>query len=79
MTNTIKANNKKAYNEKNTKNKLKVTYVKSAIGYNKNQRKVLEALGLTKLNDSNVLPDNASVRGAIFKIKHLLSVETIEK
>ena len=57
--------------------KLKVTYTKSAIGFNKNQAKVLEALGLRKLNDTNILPDNASVRGAIFKVKHLVSVEEV--
>ena len=57
--------------------KLKVTYTKSSIGFNKNQAKVLEALGLTKLNDTNILPDNASVRGAIFKVQHLVSVEEV--
>ena len=57
--------------------KIKVTYTKSSIGFNKNQAKVLEALGLTKLNDTNILPDNASVRGAIFKVKHLVSVEEV--
>jgi|LGVF01.2.fsa_nt_gb large subunit ribosomal protein L30 len=57
------------------KNKIKVTYVKSAIGYNKNQRLVLESLGLKKLNSSNILPDNAAVRGMVFKISHLLKVE----
>ena len=58
-------------------NKLKVTYVRSSIGFNKNQAKVLESLGLRKLNDSNVLPDNECIRGMIFKIKHLVSVEEI--
>ena len=57
--------------------KLKVTYTKSSIGFNKKQAKVLEALGLTKLNDTNILPDNASVRGAIFKVQHLVSVEEV--
>ena len=57
--------------------KLKVTYVKSAIGYKKNQKAVLEALGLTKLNSSNILPDNESVRGSIFKVKHLVKVEEV--
>lgn len=67
--------------EKETKNKktsgkmLKVTYVKSAIGYNKNQSKVLEGLGLKKLNSSRLLPDNACVRGSIFKVRHLVKVE----
>ena len=57
--------------------KLKVTYTKSSIGFNKKQAKILEALGLTKLNDTNILPDNASVRGAIFKVQHLVSVEEV--
>ena len=60
-----------------TTKKLKVTYVKSAIGYNKNQRTVLEALGLKKLNSSNILPDNESVSGNIFKVKHLVKVEEV--
>lgn len=58
--------------------KLKVTYVKSAIGYNKKQAKILEALGLTKLNSSNILPDNECVRGSIFKVKHLVKVEEVK-
>lgn len=55
--------------------KLKVTYVRSVIGYNKKQAKILEALGLRKLNDTRVLPDNASVRGSLFHVKHLVKVE----
>lgn len=56
---------------------IKVTYTKSCIGYNKNQAKVLESLGLRKLNDTNILPDNEAVRGMIFKVKHLVSVENV--
>ena len=62
---------------KKSKKQIKVTYTKSCIGYDKRQAKVLESLGLKKLNDSNVLPDNDAVRGMIFKIKHLVSVENI--
>lgn len=58
-------------------NKIKVTLVKSAIGFNKNQAKVLESLGLRKLNDENILPDNPAVNGMIFKVKHLVKVEKI--
>jgi large subunit ribosomal protein L30 len=58
--------------------KLKVTYVRSRIGYNKKQAQVLEALGLKKLNSSNILPDNEAVRGMIFKVNHLLKVENIK-
>ena len=55
--------------------KLVVTLVKSPIGYNKKQAKILEALGLRKLNSSNVLPDNESVRGSIYHVRHLVKVE----
>lgn len=58
--------------------KLKVTYVKSAIGYNKNQSKVLEALGLTKLNSTKIFPDNECIRGSLFKVQHLVKVEEID-
>ncbi|MGD9901142.1 MAG: 50S ribosomal protein L30 [Spirochaetales bacterium] len=60
---------------KKSDKKLKVTYVTSVIGHNKNQAKVLESLGLKKLNSSNILPDNDSVRGMIFKVQHLVTVE----
>ena len=63
--------------EKKSKGKLKVTYVKSVIGFSKNQVKVIEALGFKKLNTSKVFPDNESIRGSIFKVKHLLKVEEI--
>ena len=54
---------------------IKVTWVKSAIGYNKKQAKIVEALGFKKLNETRVLPDNDSIRGSIFLVKHLLKVE----
>lgn len=57
--------------------KLKVTYVKSYINYNKNQRIILEALGFRKLNTTKIFPDNASIRGSLFKVKHLVKVEEI--
>ena len=56
---------------------LRVTLVKSAIGYSKDQKRTVVALGLNKLNSTNELPDNNSVRGMIFKIKHLVRVEEI--
>ena len=57
--------------------KLRVTLVKSAIGYSKDQKRTVVALGLNKLNSQNELPDNSAVRGMIFKIKHLVRVEEI--
>ena len=57
--------------------KLKVTLVKSPIGYNRNQAKITEALGLKKLNHSVILPDNASIRGSISHVAHLVKVEEV--
>lgn len=54
--------------------KLKVTWVRSAIGYNKNQMKVIEALGFKKLNQTKILPDNESIRGSLQHVAHLVEV-----
>ena len=55
--------------------KLKVTLTRSLIGYPETQRKTVKALGLRKLNSCKVLPDSPSIRGQIFKVKHLVKVE----
>ncbi len=53
---------------------LRITLVKSPIGFEKSQGLTARALGLTKVGRTVVLPDNESVRGMVFKIKHLLAV-----
>lgn len=57
--------------------KLRITYRKSIIGYSRDQRGTLYALGLRKLNQSVIKPDNPSVRGMVFKIRHLVHVEEV--
>ncbi len=57
---------------------LKVTWVKSTIGYNKKQSLIIEALGLKKLGQSKLLPDNESIRGSLFHVKHLVVVEEVK-
>lgn len=59
--------------------RLKVTLTRSPIGYERSQRATAEALGLRKLQHSNILPDSQSVRGAIRKIRHLVVVEEVEE
>ena len=54
---------------------IKVTLVKSPIGFDKSQGKVVEALGFKKVGQTRVLPDNNCIRGSIFKVKHLFKVE----
>jgi len=55
--------------------KLKVTYVKSSIGYAARKRLTLRSLGLRRLNQSVVQEDSRSVRGMIQKVRHLVRVE----
>lgn len=57
--------------------KLRITYAKSAIGYSKDQKETIRSLGLRKLQSSVVKDDNASIRGMIFKVQHLVKVEEI--
>ena len=57
---------------------LKVTLVKSGSGRLEKQTRTLEALGLKKINSSNVVPDNDCTRGMIFVVKHLVSVEKVK-
>ncbi len=54
---------------------IRVTLKKSPIGNPKDQKATAVALGLRKVGAVAELPDNPSVRGMIFKIKHLLEVE----
>jgi large subunit ribosomal protein L30 len=62
--------------EKNKK--LRVTLVKSAIGYEKSQGMTARALGLRRMNSTVIVDDNPTNRGQINKIIHLVKVEEIE-
>jgi len=57
--------------------KVKVTLTKSVIGASEKQKKVVEALGLRKMNHSVELLDTPQTRGAVFKISHLVTVEEL--
>ena len=60
----------------NTKQQmLKITQVKSRIGYKKKAKATLDAMGLKKMNQTVDLPDNPAIRGMIKKIKYLIKVE----
>ena len=57
--------------------KLQITLTKSVIGTKPNQRKVVEALGLRKLNQTVEQADNVAIRGMITKVAHLVTVKEI--
>jgi len=54
---------------------LKITLVKSPIGYAQRQKRTVRALGLTRMRQSVVKPDNDQTRGMVKAISHLLQVE----
>jgi len=54
---------------------IRVTLVRSAIGYPKDQKATVKALGLRRLHQSIEQVDNPAVRGMIQKIIHLVQVE----
>ena len=58
---------------------LKITLIRSVAHRLPEQRKVVKALGLGKINSTVVQPDNAATRGALLKIAHLISVEEVNK
>ncbi len=57
---------------------LRITYKKSMIGYGRDQKETMRSLGLRKLNQVVVKPNTPAIRGMVFKIRHLVTVEEIE-
>jgi large subunit ribosomal protein L30 len=54
---------------------LRITLVRSPIGYADRQKKTVRALGLRRMNQTVEHADTAQIRGMIAKIPHLLRVE----
>jgi large subunit ribosomal protein L30 len=60
---------------KKASKQLRITWVRSSIGYSLDQKATVKALGLRRLGHSVVQPDNPSVRGMVEKVAHLVDVE----
>ena len=58
-------------------NRLRITWVKSAIGYRESQRLTIKSLGLRKLNQTVEHYDSATIRGMLKKVHHLVRVEEL--
>ena len=58
--------------------KIKITLVKSGIGYKQDQRDTLRSLGFHKLNQSVVQEDSLAIRGMVQKVRHLVKVEEVQ-
>jgi len=55
--------------------KIKVTLVRSPIGYPQPQKDTVRALGLRRMNQTVERPDSPALRGMLAKVVHLLRVE----
>ena len=55
--------------------RLKITLVRSTIGFNRTQDETVIGLGLRRINHSVELPDTPETRGMIHKVRHLVTVQ----
>ncbi len=60
-----------------SKGKLRITWVKSAIGYKKNQKATIAALGLRKSRQVVEHDDTPQIRGMVFTVRHLVKCEEV--
>ena len=58
---------------------MTIKLVKSLIGSKKDQIATAHALGLHKIGDVSVQPDNAATQGKVRKISHLIAVSEAEQ
>ncbi|MFQ6617280.1 MAG: 50S ribosomal protein L30 [Fidelibacterota bacterium] len=58
--------------------RLKITQIKSSVGYDRKKRRVLKALGFRRLHQTLIKEDNPAIRGMIRKVGFLLKIEEVE-
>ncbi|MGB5933862.1 MAG: 50S ribosomal protein L30 [Anaerolineae bacterium] len=58
--------------------RLRITWVKSSIGYSQRQKDTIRTLGLRRLGDRVEREDSPGLRGMVHKVSHLVKVEEIE-
>ena len=58
-------------------NKIKITQIKSAIGYRQRTKDTLKALGIRKMNGSVIKRNTLAIQGMITAINHLVEVEEV--
>ena len=64
-------------NAKKKVEQIKVTQIKGLIGQKEKLKRTVEALGLKRIDHSVIHEDNDVIRGMVFKVKHLVNVETV--
>jgi large subunit ribosomal protein L30 len=57
--------------------RIKITQIKSVIDRSERQKRTMQALGLTKMNQSVEVEANGAIIGMIRKVNHLVALESI--
>ncbi len=58
--------------------RLRITLVKSPIGYSERQKRTVRALGLHRMHQTVEHADSGAVRGMVAKVSHLVRIETVK-
>jgi large subunit ribosomal protein L30 len=64
--------------KKKTEKRLRITWVKSSIGYSRRQRATIRALGLKRLGQTVERKDTQGLRGMVDKVSHLVEVQEVD-
>ena len=65
---------RRANNNEESQGKIRIQYYRSFIAAPKTHKTIVRSLGLSKLNQIVERPDNASIRGVVAKVPHLLRI-----
>jgi len=74
QTATAKKTAAKKTAKKASAGKIRIQYVRSAIGFNVQQKLTIKGLGFGKLNSTRELVDTPALRGMIAKVPHLVRI-----
>jgi len=58
---------------------IRLTLDRSSIGHPRDQKATVRALGLHRMHQTIIIPDNPSIRGMIHKVRHLVRAEVIDE
>ncbi|KQC11889.1 MAG: 50S ribosomal protein L30 [Desulfuromonas sp. SDB] len=58
--------------------KIRITQIKSPIGFKVRQKRTIRALGLHRIRDTVIKDDTPVIRGMIEKVKHLVEIEEMK-
>ena len=62
----------------NTPKKLRITYIRSAIGFSVQHKKTIKALGFSRLHQTVEHVDSPSLRGMLYQVNQLVRIEESE-